>query len=129
MYKDKILLVDDEKVFCDMMKMHLEAIGNFEVAVAYDGKEGMRLARKIKPDAIVLDILMPKMNGLDVLKKLKEDDVTMEIPVIMLTGKDDPSYKEMALQLYDELYLVKPVDARELKAKIDAILKLRPRAD
>ena len=73
MYKDKILLVDDEKVFCDMMKMHLEAIGNFEVAVAYDGKEGMRLARKIKPDAIVLDILMPKMNGFELTVTLKKD--------------------------------------------------------
>ncbi|MFA4842590.1 MAG: response regulator [Candidatus Omnitrophota bacterium] len=125
MGKNKVLLIDDEEDFCSLVKMHLEAIGDFSVDTATSGSEGLQLAEKTKPDVIVLDILMPEMDGLQVLSKLKQNRHTMEIPVIMLSGKDDESLKIKASELYDENYLTKPIDAKVLKTKIEEILKIR----
>ncbi|MDP2924005.1 MAG: response regulator [Candidatus Omnitrophota bacterium] len=77
----------------------------------------------MKPDLIILDIVMPGIDGFKVLEKLKKENNTMAIPVIMLSGQDADMYKVKAAQLFDELYITKPVDAHQLKEKIEEIFK------
>jgi DNA-binding response OmpR family regulator len=119
------LIVDDEESFCKMVKRNLELKGDFVVEMATNGKRGIDLAKKLKPDLIVLDIMMPKMSGFEVLEKLKKDVDTITIPVIMLTAREDQESQIKAAQLYDDLYLIKPIDAPTLKAKIEEVLKRR----
>lgn len=123
MSKKKILIIDDEADFCKLVKRNLELIGDFEVAIAGDGNQGFNSAKKLKPDLILLDIMMPRMDGFKVLEKLKSDMNTIAIPVIMLTAKGDEASKVKAAQLYDEEYITKPIEALELKTKIEEILR------
>jgi len=88
MKKNKILIIDDENDFADIMKKRLEAFG-YEVSSAFSGIEGLKKAEKNIPDLILLDIIMPHMDGFAVLSKLKDNAKTQDIPVVMLTGKDD----------------------------------------
>lgn len=125
MYKKRILLIDDEDDFCKLVKMNLELIGNFEVTTATNGKKGIKLAKKLKPDLILLDILMPGIDGFAVLQRLKEDENTIEIPVVMLTAKGDEVSKTKASELYDEEYITKPIEAPDLKARIEEVFKRR----
>jgi len=119
-----ILLIDDEIDYCDLIAMHLSSISNFKVICAGTGKDGLKLAKRINPDIIILDVLMPGLDGFAVLEALKKDDKTVAIPVIMLSGLDDDQARIRASQLYDEVYLTKPVDAHQIKAKIEEILKI-----
>lgn len=118
-----ILIIDDERDFCKLVKMNLEMLGDFKIVAALGGKEGIKVARRTKPDLILLDIIMPKMDGFEVLKTLKEDDATISIPVIMLTAKKDEPSKLKASQFFDEDYITKPVEANELKARIKDALE------
>lgn len=121
----RILLIDDEKEFCSLVKKNLEIMGDFVVFIASDGKEGIKLAKKEIPDLILLDIHMPGMDGFEVLEKLKKDSETMDIPVAMLTVIKDQASKERASQLYVEAYIAKSIEPIDLKAKINKILSLR----
>ena len=124
--KKRILIIDDEKSLCDMLKKGLELMGDFEVSIETSGKGGIRAAKWLKPDLILLDIHMPGMDGLEVLKRLKENNKdTIAIPVVMLTAVLDDSTKEGCARLYDEAYLEKPIGVTDLKAKIDEVLKRR----
>lgn len=125
MNKKKILMIDDEVDFCRMTKRNLEAAGDFIVEFATDSQKGIKLARQIKPDLILLDLRMPRIDGFGVLEALKKDFKTMSIPVVMLTALDTDDLKNKATSLYSEDYLVKPVEISELKAKIEAVLKLK----
>ncbi|MDD5173894.1 MAG: response regulator [Candidatus Omnitrophica bacterium] len=121
----KILIIDDEPGFCELVEKNLELVNDFAVAIATDSREGISLAKKIKPDLILLDIMMPHMDGFEVLKRLKDDTDTIEIPVIMLTAKGDDESRTRAMQLYDEEYITKPIGINDLKNKIDEVLKRR----
>ncbi|MFA5084850.1 MAG: response regulator [Candidatus Omnitrophota bacterium] len=123
----KILIIDDELGFCELVEKNLELVNDFAVAIATDSREGISLAKKIKPDLILLDIMMPHMDGFEVLKKLKDDTDTIEIPVIMLTAKGDDESRTRAMQLYDEEYITKPIGINDLKNKIDEVLNRRSR--
>lgn len=123
MEKKRILIIDDEDDFCKIVKMNLESVGDFEVDIATTGKKGIVKALKEKPHLILLDIMMPGMDGFQVLEKLKKDYNTMSIPVVMLTAKEDEESKLKATQLYDEAYITKPVEASVLKTKIEEVLK------
>jgi len=122
---NRVLIIDDEERICDVVKRGLEKMGEFQVSVAFNGKDGIEIARKWEPHLILLDIRMPGLDGMEVLKRLKENDKTMSIPVIMLTAVLDTSTKEECSKLYGELYLEKPVDLAVLKEKIEAVLKYR----
>jgi len=102
----KILFIEDEsalqKTFGDMLTQE-----GYEMVSALDGQTGLRLAREKKPDLILLDLILPKAHGLEVLKKLKEDPGTREIPVIVLTNLEDMQSVEEALSLGVKTYLVK----------------------
>jgi len=121
---EKILIVDDEEDFCYFVKKNLEAISNYEIITATKGKKGIQIARKEKPDLILLDIMMPGIDGFEVLKRLKGNEKTQNIPVIMLTAKDEDESKIKAIGSYCEDYIVKPVENIVLKAKIHKVLSI-----
>lgn len=123
MSKSLILIIDDDADFSLMVKMNLESMGNFEVIISSSSKEGLVQAQKTKPDLILLDLVMPGIDGFEALKSLKKNPGTKDIPVIMLTVKDDEVSKLKALQLYSEAYITKPIGADELKAVVDKILE------
>lgn len=120
--KKKILLIDDEKDFCFFLKQNFSKSEEFSLSYATDADKGISLAKKDPPDLILLDIMMPRKNGLRVLEILKEDKKTMSIPTIMLTAIDDEGTKIKAAHLYGEDYIVKPVSYGLLKSKIEEVI-------
>jgi DNA-binding response OmpR family regulator len=119
-----VLVIDDERLFCGLAKMNLEMSGRYKVSVAFNGKDGIKIARKFKPDVILLDIMMPKMDGFEVLQQLKQDSKTMAIPVIMLSAKSEDKAKIKASEMDSAYYITKPIEAKELMEKIEWVLGL-----
>jgi two-component system alkaline phosphatase synthesis response regulator PhoP len=124
--RKKILVIDDEPDLVEMMRMALER--NFEVWVAYDGKEGVSKAREQKPDAIVLDIMMPEKDGFTACRELKEDGATAAIPILILTGVGEhfgrsQFAKSSGMGIEAEDFIAKPVDPNELVRRVAALLK------
>ncbi len=118
----KILLIDDNESFCTVTKSMLQEIGYYHVVIARSGTTGLRAAQKEKPSIIMLDIAMPGMNGLDVLKLLKTQRRTRNIPVIMLTGIDNDTTRGIALSDYAQEYLTKPLTIDGLRSAIKRTL-------
>lgn len=118
----RVLIIDDDEMCSEAIRRSLEILGNHEVSWAADGEAGLIAARNELPDIILLDMLMPKMNGYEVLKELKDKQSTLNIPVIILSAiHDDQTIKEMMLE-YDANYVVKPVDAHALINTIRHVL-------
>ncbi len=122
MSKKRVLVVDDDPDFVDAVKSVIEN-GGYEVDVAYDGKEGLEQVAKSSPDAIILDVMMPVMNGHEACKKLKEDPATRDIPVILLTAvaqrvtSSTYTHRDM-LESDAEDYIAKPVEPEVLLQRI-----------
>lgn len=116
-----ILAVDDEGELLDAVEAAL-VTSDYRVYKATNGKDALRLARKLQPDLILLDILMPEMNGYEVLETLKADDRTATIPVVMLSGLADEGAKIKSAERYSEAYLTKPFTTAELLAKLEEVL-------
>lgn len=123
--KKTILIVDDEEDFGFFVKANLEARGSYKVRIATSSEQGIELAMRHRPAAILLDIMMPKVDGFQTLKRLKEQDKTMFIPVVMLTAKHDDESRISAAGLYCDGYLTKPVKIDDLVARLDKILGMR----
>ena len=121
----KVLIIDDEKDFSYFVKKDLEMTGAYIVLTAANGKDGIDMALRHRPDVIILDVIMPQMGGFEALSVLKANKRTTDIPVIMLTAIDNDEAKEKALGLYNEDYIVKPVSVSELKTRIDKVLARR----
>lgn len=120
----KILLIEDEKVLVELYKEGFSEAG-FEMSAVLSAEEGLEAARKEKPDLIILDILLPKENGIFFLEKLKADSKICNIPVVVLSNLDDPETRKKAFQLGVKDYLIKTNYApHEL---IEKIKKLFPR--
>ena len=119
----QVLMIDDEKKICGVVKKGLELVGDFKVEIASSGKEGLHLAKCLKPDVILLDIRMPDMDGLAVLKALKSNYPSLDIPVIMLSALVDDATKQTCAREYGEEYVEKPVVIQELKNRIESILR------
>lgn len=117
----KVLVIDDEENLTFLIKSYLEFSSDYFVKTANNGKDGLKAVRHFKPDLILLDITMPGMDGLTVLKKLKESVKTMDIPVIMLTALSDHETKMNATALYNEDYIVKPAEMEHIKGRIEEI--------
>lgn len=117
--KNVILLIDDDENICKVVKLYLEKEG-LEILVAGDGKSGLELFASHTPDLILLDIMMPGMDGIEVIKRIRRDSNT---PVIMLTAKSDTFDKVLALELGADDYIVKPFDPKELIARIKAVIR------
>ena len=107
MNKKKILLVEDEKVLIETVTLRLEANG-YEVIPAYDGFEGLEKAKKEKPDLIILDLMLPKMDGYKVCGLLKADTRYNKIPIIMFTARAQESDKKMGKEVGADAYITKP---------------------
>ena len=119
----KILIVEDEKILVEMYKDRFVQEG-FEVFLAFDSKEGLEMAKKEKPDLIVLDILLPRENGVYFLTELKNDLEISSIPVVVFSNYDDPETKKQALQLGVKDYLIKTnYTPKEIVDKIKNYLK------
>jgi DNA-binding response OmpR family regulator len=117
-----ILVIDDEKDVCRIIKEGLERLGKFKIISACDGNSGILAAKQAKPDLVLLDINMPFINGLRVLEVLKEDAQTFAIPIVMLTGLNDSAFRIAASRSYCEDYITKPISVTDLKIRIDAVL-------
>ncbi|MFB3897255.1 MAG: response regulator transcription factor, partial [bacterium] len=120
-----VLVVDDDRDIAQVIKVTLESKA-FEVEVAYDGKQALASAKKRKPDAIVLDLMMPKMSGIQVLNALKSEAGTRDIPVLMLTAatkyseKPDTYWKE---KVGVDDYVSKPFEPMELLSRVENLVK------
>jgi len=125
MQRINVLFIDDEEDILWTIKKSLEVIGNFSVTTTQSGRDGIALAKKLRPDIVLLDITMPGMDGFEVLKKIKTGNATSKIPVIMFTAREDDAAKIQASQLYDEDYIVKGAEMPILKEKIEEVLKRR----
>ncbi|MBC8228099.1 fused response regulator/phosphatase [bacterium] len=124
---DKIIVVDDELDILDFIQLSLEADG-FEVITASSGQEALAKIERELPDLILLDIMMPQMNGYEVMNILKADKLTRNIPVIMLTALTQVDDKIKGLNIGADDYITKPFDLRELTARVNAILKRERKA-
>jgi putative two-component system response regulator len=120
--KKKVLLVDDTQTALMALKMMLAGQG-FEISTAQNGEEALKAVSETKPDLILLDIMMPKMNGIDCCRHIKNDDDTQEIPVIMVTTKGEAEMIDDSYAAGCNDYVTKPIDKLELIAKVQNYLK------
>ena len=120
--KVKITVVDDEVDLVETIKLFLET-RNFLVSCAYDGASGLEVIKKEKPDVIILDIMMPKKDGRQTLKELKANEETKNIPVIMLTAKEEQTDRSNAIELGAYEYVTKPYDSYILLRQIKNALE------
>ena len=123
---ETILVIDDDTDILELLKMSLISDG-FQVITASDGISGLELAKADQPDLILLDVMMPQMDGLQVIEKLKSDTETNAIPVLWLTAKSQTVDKLRGLEIGGDDYITKPFDLREVTARINAVLgRTRP---
>lgn len=118
----KILIVDDERDILDLIRMHLENEGH-EVVQAVNGLEALQLAISSLPDLIVLDWMLPGLDGISVFKRLRTESRTRDIPVILLTAKAQQADRLTGLELGADDYLTKPFSPRELLLRVNAVLR------
>jgi len=117
-----ILVVDDEKDIVQLIRYNLEREG-FKVESASDGNEALKRANEIKPDLILLDIMLPGKDGYEVMKSLNQNEKTANIPVIFLTAKSAEFDEVLGLELGADDYIVKPISPRKLVSRIRAVLR------
>ena len=122
MSKEKMLIIEDEKDIVKMLDYNLKKEG-FKTLSAYNGEDGLDMASKENPDLILLDLMLPEIDGFDVCKALKSDPKTSHIPIIILTAKDQETDKIVGLELGADDYVTKPFSPRELIARIKAVLR------
>ncbi len=115
----KILIVDDDENICELLRLYLEKDG-FDTVVAGDGEQAVEYATKYSPDLILLDIMLPKLDGWQVCREIRK---TSETPIIMLTAKGETFDKILGLELGADDYVSKPFDTKEVIARIKAVLR------
>ena len=120
--KEKILIVDDEADILTLLEYNLEKAG-FKVISANDGPDAVEITKREKPDLIILDIMLPSMEGTEVCKILKSGDATRHIPIIMLTAKGEEVDRVVGFELGADDYITKPFSPRELILRVKAVLK------
>ena len=116
---NRILIVDDDKNICELVRLYLEKEG-YDTSIAYDGREALNTFKQNPPVAVVLDIMLPFVSGIDVLKEIRRSS---NIPVIMLTAKGETFDKILGLELGADDYIVKPFEPKELVARVKAVLR------
>ncbi|MEA4911908.1 MAG: response regulator transcription factor [Oscillospiraceae bacterium] len=119
MSKVRILVVDDEKNICELLRLYLEKEG-YDVLIAYNGADAVRLVREKNPSLVLLDIMMPGIDGWEACRQIREFS---KVPLIMLTAKGETFDKVMGLELGADDYIVKPFETKEVVARIKAVLR------
>ncbi|MEJ2110116.1 MAG: response regulator [Acidobacteriota bacterium] len=122
MAKGRILIIDDEEDLIELARYNLEQEG-FQVQGALDGESGLAIAIKEQPDLVLVDLMLPGMDGLEVCRSLRANSSTASIPVIMLTAKSAESDRIVGLELGADDYVTKPFSPRELAARVKAVLR------
>ena len=115
----KILVVDDEKRIVEILQAYLERDG-YRVIAAYDGRSALELARSNSPDLIILDLMLPEVSGWDVCRELRRES---DVPIIMLTARDDTTDKIIGLELGADDYVTKPFEPKEIISRVRAVLR------
>jgi len=123
----RILVVEDEKNILELVRFNLEREG-YQVLTALDGVKGLELARTQDPDLILLDVMLPEMDGLEVCQKLRNDTVTNSIPIIILSARAEELDRMLGLEMGADDYVTKPFSPRELSARIKARLSSNARS-
>lgn len=118
----KVLIVDDENDIVDLISYNLEKEG-FSTVKAYDGETALKLVKTQKPDLMILDLMLPKINGLDVCREIRHNQETVGLPIIMLTAKSDEVDKVTGLEVGADDYVTKPFSIKELIARIRSVLR------
>ena len=118
--KKTVLIVEDEKSIVDILRFNLEK-DDYAVETAYDGEAGLRLAIEKNPDLVLLDLMLPKMNGFDVCRRLREKG--SNVPIIILTAREEEGDKVQGLELGADDYITKPFSMRELMARVKANIR------
>lgn len=119
MNKGKILVVDDDKNICELLRLYIEK-EDFKVAIANDGQQAVDMFQSEQPDLVLLDIMLPKLDGWQVCREIRK---TSDCPIIMLTAKGEVFDKILGLELGADDYVVKPFEAKEVVARIRAVLR------
>lgn len=115
----KILVVDDDANICELLRLYMEKDG-YDVVIANDGESAVKMFSEVKPDIILLDIMLPKMDGWQVCREIRK---VAETPIIMVTAKGETFDKVLGLELGADDYIVKPFDTKEVMARIKAVLR------
>jgi two-component system response regulator MprA len=124
--KLKLLVIDDEQSIVDFIRLGMRYEG-FRVEDAGDGVAGFDLAQKLRPDLVILDVMLPGMDGLEVCRRLRENEATADIPILMLTAKDEVRDRVTGLESGADDYLTKPFSFEELLARVRALLRRQQR--
>jgi DNA-binding response OmpR family regulator len=122
----KILIVDDEADLVSVLRFGLQVEG-FEVISAFDGEEGLKLARDQRPDLVVLDLMLPKMDGYQVCRALKFDERFRSIPVFILSARSGEQDRKLAHEMGADAFVTKPYDMRDLVTRVREKLRMPPR--
>jgi len=118
----RVLIVEDEPDIRDLLVFHLERDG-YQVAKARNGTDALRQAQASPPDLVLLDLMLPEMDGLEVCRRLRQNPVTQGIPIVMLTARGDEVDRVLGLEMGADDYVVKPFSPRELVARVRAVLR------
>lgn len=118
----QVLVVDDEVSIRELLSFNLKK-NAYDVLEAADGRQALKMVQEEKPDLLLLDLMLPEMDGLEVCRRLKEHPATADIPVIMLTARDEEIDKVLGLELGADDYVTKPFSMRELLSRIKAVLR------
>ncbi len=121
----KILIVDDDKNICELLRLYIEKEG-FDTCMAHDGRQALNLFTSFSPDLILLDIMLPELDGWQVCREIRK---TSDCPIIMLTAKGEVFDKVLGLELGADDYVVKPFESKEVVARINAVLRRTGKSD
>src|SRR5438874_5982947 len=119
----RLLIVEDERDVVDLLTLNLRKAGGFVISTAADGAAGLHKARTEKPAFIILDLMLPKMSGLEVCKILKSDPATRHIPILMLTARAEEIDRIVGLEFGADDYVTKPFSPREVVLRIKAVIR------
>jgi len=117
-----VLIIEDEEHIVELIKFNLENNG-YKVSYAYDGEKGLEIIQNDHPDIVLLDLMIPKIDGIDLCNRVKNNKVLKEIPIIMLTAKSGETDKIIGLEIGADDYITKPFSVRELLARIKVVLR------
>ena len=121
-----VLMIDDAKAIVAMVRQGLEQIGGYRVSCAYDGEEGLKQFYAERPDCIVVDVMMPRMDGYQFVRCLREDTSACQMPLVMATALATPAHKKIGYLSGADLYITKPYKASQLHLAIQRVMALSP---
>ena len=129
LHMKRILIIEDDRDIVELVRYNLANEG-FQVSAAFDGSSGLTTLRKTPPDLLLLDLMLPKMSGLDICREIRKDESLNRLPVLMLTARGDEADRVVGLEMGADDYVTKPFSPRELIARVKALLRrAEPPAD